>query len=53
MRGTVAKRIRREHQNTGAHTKSKKYFRGSNGMVLADRDRRTYQMRKEKYKNEK
>jgi hypothetical protein len=53
MRGTVAKRIRREHESTGAHTKSRKYFRGDNGMVLADRDRRVYQMRKEKYYAEK
>ena len=49
MRGSVAKRIRAEHQNTGAGCKSKKYWKGNNGMVIADRDRRTYQMRKEKY----
>jgi hypothetical protein len=49
MRGTVAKKIRATHQNTGAHTKAHEYFRGQNGMILADRDRRVYQMRKQKY----
>jgi hypothetical protein len=49
MRGTVAKRIRATHQNTGAATHTKKYFQGSNGMILADRDRRVYQMRKARY----
>ena len=48
MRGKKAKMLRATHQNTGAQTKSLAYFIGSNGMVLADRDRRIYQMRKRK-----
>ena len=50
MRGTVAKRIRAEHQSLGKHTKNHSYQVGSNGMILADRDRREYQLRKQKYK---
>ena len=46
MRGTKAKRIRREHQDTGAHTKARSYSKLDSGQILADRDRRTYQLRK-------
>lgn len=49
MRGTVAKRIRREHQDSGMNCRTKAYQIGSNGMIIADRGRRVYQMRKEKY----
>jgi len=48
MRGTVAKRIRREHMNSG---KTITYKMGANGMILADRNRRIYQLRKERYYN--
>jgi hypothetical protein len=51
MRGTVAKRIRREHHAARGNAVAQSYQIGSNGMVLADRGRRTYQMRKEKYYN--
>ena len=48
MRGTrvkaIRKKMRRAHKNTRSHIT--KYFRGENGMIIADRDRRTYQMMK-------
>ena len=49
MRGTVTKEIRRTHQNAGMSTKAKTYLIGQNGMIIADRPRRIYQFRKQKY----
>lgn len=44
MRGTKAKKIRREIQNNGGSTKTKKYFRvRSTGQIVADTGRRMYQ----------
>lgn len=49
MRGTVAKRLRREHKAQRMTAKATSYFIGENGMIISDRDRRIYQMRKERY----
>jgi len=52
MRGTVAKRIRREHHANRGNAVAQSYSQGSNGMILADRGRRIYQMKKERYYND-